>query len=168
MLPRMRVETSTGDRTRPPSCASHGRIFAVRSTSGFDSQLFAECTSLVGTSAPCSRAYTPAGIPDPDTGKTAACAAASLFPGPHQLRNIEHGSAESWGLPRLPDRCRPARSWWCRGRCRYSSTYSISISAGASTAPGAADGRSTLSAFHPLWRSSRRALCRWEERCRPT
>ena len=36
-----------------------GRIFAVRSTSGFESQDLAECTDLVGTSAPCSRAYAP-------------------------------------------------------------------------------------------------------------
>ena len=50
------AETSTGDRTRPASCASQGRIFAVRSTSGFDSHDFAEWTVLVGTSAPCSRA----------------------------------------------------------------------------------------------------------------
>ena len=35
---------------------SQGRILAVRSTSGFESQDLAECTSLVGTSAPCSRA----------------------------------------------------------------------------------------------------------------
>ena len=51
-----REETSTGESTRPVSCESHGRIFAVRSTSGFESQDLAECTSRVGTMAPCSRA----------------------------------------------------------------------------------------------------------------
>ena len=45
---RIRVETSTGESTRPASCASHGRIFAVRSTSGFESQLLAEWTRLGG------------------------------------------------------------------------------------------------------------------------
>ena len=52
----MRAETSTGESTRPVSCESQGRILAVRSTSGLESQDLAECTSLVGTSAPCSRA----------------------------------------------------------------------------------------------------------------
>ena len=51
-----RAETSTGESTRPVSCESQGRIFAVRSTSGFESHDLAEWTSLVGTSAPCSRA----------------------------------------------------------------------------------------------------------------
>jgi hypothetical protein len=49
-------ETSTGESTRPVSGESQGRILAVRSTSGLESQDLAECTSLVGTSAPCSRA----------------------------------------------------------------------------------------------------------------
>ena len=43
-----RAETSTGERTRPVSCESHGRILAVRSTSGFESQDLAECTRLRG------------------------------------------------------------------------------------------------------------------------
>ena len=34
ILARKRAETSTGESTRPASCESHGRIFAVRSTSG--------------------------------------------------------------------------------------------------------------------------------------
>src|SRR5207247_9391700 len=58
---RKRDDTSTGERTRAPSGESQGRILALRSTSGFESQLLAECTSLVGTRAPCSRAGTPTG-----------------------------------------------------------------------------------------------------------
>ncbi len=56
---RIFADISTGDITRPLSCASQGSIFAVRSASAFDSQLFAECTDRVGTSAPCSRAHSP-------------------------------------------------------------------------------------------------------------
>ena len=61
ILARKRADTSTGERTRAPSGESQGKILALRSTSGFESQLLAECTSLVGISAPCSRAYTPTG-----------------------------------------------------------------------------------------------------------
>ena len=52
ILASKRAETSTGDSTRAPSGESQGRILAVRSTPGFESQLLAECTSWVGTSAP--------------------------------------------------------------------------------------------------------------------
>ena len=43
-----RAETSTGERTRPVSWESQGRILAVRSTSGLESQDLAEWTRRVG------------------------------------------------------------------------------------------------------------------------
>ena len=56
---RIVAETSTGESTRPASCASQGKDFRGAVNSGFDSQDFAECTRRVGTIAPCSRAYAP-------------------------------------------------------------------------------------------------------------
>ena len=89
-LARKREETSTGESTRPVSCESHGRILAVRSTSGFDSHDFAECTRRVGTMAPWSRAYAPTGWPSSRNRNEGSVRRGSDAPGGHQLRGLEN------------------------------------------------------------------------------
>ena len=53
------VLATNGDTRRAPSSAPHGRIAAVRSTFGLQSQDFADATRRLGTSAPRARASVP-------------------------------------------------------------------------------------------------------------
>ena len=52
----MRALAATGESRGTSGVAPHGKMAAVRSTEGWQSQLFAEATCRPGTCAPRSRA----------------------------------------------------------------------------------------------------------------
>ena len=85
-----------------------GRILAVRSTSGFESQDLAECTSRVGTSAPCSRAYVPTGWPSSRNRNEGSVRRASTRPGATSCGISKMWMGGNRGLRLRGRRCRPA------------------------------------------------------------
>ena len=122
-----RAETSTGESTRPVSCESHGRILAVRSTSGFESHDFAECTSSRRHQRALLARIHADRLPvfqEQERGQRAPRLPRARPPPVAASRKC--GAAENRDLRPRVRRCRPGRSWWCRGRCRSSSRCTFS------------------------------------------